>query len=453
MDKRFILPVAMLAGALALAGCGGGSDTPAASPGANPPANGTNPGTTANGGFKEVTVAGGFTLSDDDEGRSGQIETGDEDKNIIGNVLLTCPDTATNGCRWRVKDGQVEATGGATGKRHVPPPAPEADTSDRTAAGPQGTANWLSNRALIGAIKEATGSDGTYVELAAPNGAPVRVRAGSAELDDGGKFLKTDSDTADSLTGAIAGADHDINAGSDIGSATVVVGEGLKTHLRLVHTRNRMLDTDAQQDDADRENRRTDYLVYGAWETRAGSGDTIDEAPQADNKYGYLWTGTIPRTDAEAWQIGEADYKGKALGHYTHGSDAGEWDGTVNLKANFAKDVRAVRGEIRTGLAAATGLDEITLEQAGIGANVRGDVSFDGRQVKGTWKAGFFGASVNGQPNGMAGDFSAGRPTIAAGTITTPRPGGGTFTQTQRAQTPATIDGAFGAHNVGDIPN
>jgi len=433
MDMRFIIPATMLAGALALAGCGGGSDTPAAKTETTPE---VTPAATS--GFKPVNVEGGVTLEDDDEGRSGSIETGVKEKPIIGNLLLTCPESATNGCRWRVKDGQVEVTGGAIGKRYEAP-MPEPNTTDRTAGGGEDAPIWLSDSALIGSVKRS--DTGVYVEIVAPNGVPVRGTDGSgviraaAPTPAGGDFSGADAGVATS-------------SGSDINHIVVDTLAGRETDLRLVHTRDRSV-TDSSGTVADKDKLNNDYLVFGAWERRTSA----NEGPKNPSNIGQVATGSIKRPDPGAWKIGDASYEGKALGHYSHRGGAWkEWDGTVHLEANFAEG--NIQGEVTTGINIPEGeiigpqIGKLTLKKTSIAAMSSGSAAIPvapnirGAAASGTWKAEYFGSAVDGAPSGVAGSFASSRPEVTSGS--------GVVITTH--QTAAEIQGAFGAHNVGPLP-
>ena len=442
MDKRFI-PVAMLAGALALAGCGGGSSTTA--PGSGDPSCGDDEMLVGGqcvdrmvedddddgNDFEEVIVSGGFTYADFIQGENGSIRSGGEI--ALGEegsgAIISCPDTATNGCRWRYEDGKLYATGGATGD---PWSAPEA-----AKVGSNGGGNdWLSDASLIRAVKSN----------------------GSVEITRNNVDYAVSGITGTDGAGGTFNADNDVTAtsGSAVGTVVVDAGGGLETDLRLIHTRNRIVT--AVDQDRDR-GLPGDYLVFGAWETRtaaidAEGGEDDTDAPRTDPIAETVWAGTIPRNDPQAWGIGSARYEGRALGHYKHGSvkandSWSEWDGTVELRANFAPGVRLINGTVSPreaddtpgAIPAAHGLGTINLGSAAIGASVNGAATI-GSAGSGTWQAEFFGSATNGQPTGVAGGFKTERDAVAevrsndgSTVITAAIPG-------------AVIQGAFGAHNV-----
>jgi len=428
MHMRFIPAMALLAGALALAGCGGGSGVTPGSGGNGDSDDDSQPPPAGNtDALKPYIIEGGFLHTDLDEGDDGIIPTGDSV--AIGGITvrgvdhvhgakITCPDESKNGCRWLFENGQLMLSGGATAERIPEPTIPEANTADKT--GGAGDIDWLSDRALIRAIKENDAGH-IYVEIEAPNGAPVRGR-----------------DSANAIIGPVgtaAGGSFDSDRGSITGgSATnhfvIDTLGGRETDLRLVHTRGRTVAGTGVVPDID--TLRTDYLVFGAWERRTAA----QEGPKSDPELGYLATGTIPRNDPQAFGIGDARYEGKALGHYSHdGGDWTEWEGTVLLEANFAPDERNIDGTVKTGISAVSGLATINLEKTRIGSSVSGSSEIDGsKQSSGTWKAGFYGTAIDGSPNGVAGSFRAIRPEV----------------DTQKE---ADLQGAFGAHNVGQLNN
>jgi len=231
-----------------------------------------------------------------------------------------------------------------------------------------------------------------------------------------------------------------------IDTVTVDAGNGFETDLRLTHTRGRNSSGVPDQGLAN------EYLVFGAWETRTDTGDLADpvEPPKAD----AVWSGSIPRTDPEAWGTGSARYEGKVVGHFKRGEAAikdrdpwHEFVADVDLRANFASGQRNISGAIDTFMeddgttprtlltgtqGTRAGLSKITLEQTKIGASMSGKATTDGTDSKGTWNAGFFGTAVGGEPGGIAGDFASDRPLSTS-------------------QSAIQIQGAFGGHNVDDL--
>ena len=436
MDKRFI-PVAMLAGALALAGCGGGSNTTAG--GTEPPTcdddemlvgsecvakvvdeeddedNDPTPATLSGTGLTNTTGEAYVIRLEKDE-------THDAPKGKI-----TCP---TEECIITVGAQRgtpvVTATGGATfatteqvAERERPRVNADGNTGETDG-------NWLSKTALIRAVK----SNPTEIR-------PIRQNV-ELTLSDG-----TDTTIAPGTYAADAAP-----TGVEVGTITVDAGGGRETDLRLSHTRGR---TAANLPD---QNLPNEYLVYGTWETRTRTGDR-DVDPVSAPAAGAVWSGTIPRTDPQAWGTGSAHYRGLVLGHYKQQGQKIEatdpwieWNGTVDLRANFAPRERNILGTIQpsavTGqgdanddntfnvLDGARGFDTIHLRQTKIGASMSGFTRIDTDPSNGEWNAGFYGTATGGEPGGIAGDFKA-----------------------NRAHTTAydalEIQGAFGAHNVDDL--
>jgi len=437
MDMRFISAAAFLAGALALAGCGG-NGTPAKKedPKTCPagytgtPGDCVKPSETDPSKPMRLVMPTGSTWSfKDGDKTQGTIPVGK--KRPFGNVEVSCPADAAEACGWEVRDGGIYATFGATAalmKTETVPDRSEADNDDRN-AGVDGdrapNSDWLSNSALIAAVKQQVASPGDYyVEIKGPRGTPQAVlTSGNAQLSNGGDFSNNPGTTNDD--------------GSEIGHLVIDVGGGNDTDVRLVHTRGRTAPTY----DEDQDPTKNDYLVYGAWETRtSAAGGDLD--PRLPPKNGVLWTGSIRRTDSASWANGDARYEGKALGHYATGADIGkkweEWDGNVDLRANFTQNI--IKGQVTTGLTASN-LGTVNLEQTMIrGGNATGGTgliellddngdAIAGSTGSGKWNAGFFGSDINGQPNGIAGDFAVERKTGTA----------------------AVLHGAFGGHHIGDL--
>ncbi len=450
MDKRFI-PVAMLAGALALAGCGGGSNTTAG---------GTEPPTCDD----DQMLVGGQCVAkeaddeDDDDptpatlSGTGLTEAGeirlvkDQEYETPNNGIITC---TADECVITVADQRGTPRVTVTSGTATFEPYDErlvANTGDRT-GGVTGGTDWLSNRALLGAVREGTGTN-IYVEITAPNGAPARGRT----TTDGIAFAIP----ADNSGGQLNTNPEAHEAASPGGSATnhIVVDTlgGRETDLRLVHTRGRTITGDDDDVVTDRDTLRSDYLVFGAWERRTSA----NTGPQSKQQLGYVHTGTIPRTDPGTFGIGDARYEGKALGHYSHGGgDWEEWEGTVHLEANFAPQERQIEGTINIPagddygqIPAAHSLGTINLKTASIGSDASGDAGIaggvgSGSGSTGRWHADFYGTAINGAPNGVAGDFRTQRPEI-----TRLDPDDNVV---KSVQVKASIQGAFGAHNVGQL--
>ena len=456
MDKRFI-PVAMLAGALALAGCGGGSSTTA--PGSEPPNCGDDEMLVGgecvakmveeeeeeDDGDGYVTVdatlvPGGYDLLDEDEDDKGQIRSGGTGQwsGRDGTRLeVTCNDD--DGCLWRVRNGQLQVIGDFEAERIDPPAAPKVGGASATSG--ETNLNWLSPDALVNAVK--------------PNRTVELVRGNVRHpVDDDADLTNVPAQWTAPLPAVNDGTGTRVILDLTIDeteSPTSDVTEGLDTTVRLIHTRDRAA-TNLVTPDGDRDD---DYLVFGTWETDARSGLNPNGYPKAD----VMWSGSIPYTQRLRFSTGTARYTGHALGHYKSsvGSNPGAkagwtaWDGNVRLDADFATDqvsgfvyTNGIAASV-TGGAGAPSLDVINLGQTGIGENVDGTAKIAGStDATGSWQANFYGTrAIQGQPTGVAGGFKSERPWVA---IVTDEDG------YVSGQSGAVIQGAFGAHNTGVIP-
>ena len=440
MDKRFI-PVAMLAGALALAACGGGSNTTASGTGEN---GGGEEGDmmpaveTGNDRYKLVEVAGGYDLLEIDENDSGQIQSGGTIRIPGTNLNVTCEADQDSGCLWRINDGQVEVTGDYEAKRIDPPAAPKVGGA--TATSGETNLNWLSQEALVNAIRP----DGSVELQRTAAGRTVRHAVTRSETNAWTAPARDVSAAAANTFDRRVTVDETEDPNAD-------ALEGLDTNIRLVHTRGRA--STPLIDDADRDD---DYLVYGTWETTARSSLNPDGYPKAD----VMWAGSIPYTTRLRFSTGTARYTGTALGHFRNnnaGNSSGawrEWEGNVLLDADFSTD--RIRGTVWTGIpndgsegGTLTGyptLGQINLGITDIGEEVDGTAKIGGStDAEGSWQANFYGTrAIQGQPSGVAGGFKSERPfvTIVLDDDDSYISG----------QSGATVQGAFGAHNTGCVP-
>ncbi|MCY4242824.1 MAG: hypothetical protein OXD36_13920 [Rhodobacter sp.] len=484
MDKRFILPVAMLAGALALAGCGGGSDTPAASP-TNPET--TNPGTTTTTRAQHLNGTG--LENTGTRARTIYIAAGDRYE-TPNEGTIDCP-TGNTRCVITVAPGEgattVTQTGGATftaKKTEKEKTEETVDADDTTPAAPvardqtpapSGGASWLSAAALIKAVQQNDAGH-VYVETETPNAGGVRGARDGKNAALGGVIIPVE--TAGGVFNGDAGvatgqvpvpgaspARMAPGSGSLINNFVVDTNDGYETDLRLVHTRDRIVIND-EGEEVDDDRLANDYLVFGAWERRTSA----NQGPTQNPDIGYEYHGGI-RRDVASVTTGDARYEGKALGHYSY--DGGkwlEWDGTVALHANFAQ--RNISGEIKTGIPVSNldteksdklgprfepGLGTITLKKTAIGAISRGSLSLPdrantpdpasgsvipGAASSGTWEAQYYGSAIHGSPTGVAGEFVGTRRANPSG-------GTGLILHNQVA---AEVRGAFGGHRVSQLP-
>jgi len=442
MHMRFIPAAALLAGALALAGCGGGSgvtpgssdnddDTPPSPSTTLPPKPTALTGTGLTNGTGEAYT---IRIVKKPDGSNGTYPT-------PNGGTITCP---SDECVITVGAQRgtpvVTVTGGAT---FAPKAVVEAPRGDRTAGGGEASVAWLSDRNLLNAVKmNAAGTAVQGITITDSRGIEHTLLTGSSQVGGGGNF---NGDAAVHVAGT---------GGSTVGKVVIeAVGqEGDDTALRLIHTRGRQVTNNADDITADRDTTLSDYLVFGTWLTKTGA----DSGPQNDPISEILVAGSLPWKTEDLPTVGDARYEGKALGHYKRGKTGKndpwrEWDGTVELKANFTGNTNAISGTIHTGINdhdtdSSVEMVPIALDRLLLGQP--GKVSGVG---SGTWEAGFYGTPINGAPNGVAGSFRTERAARPAGTRVTPLPGGGTLETEQSAVVRAIVQGAFGAHHVGQL--
>ena len=367
--SKFMLPALTVAGALALAGCGGGGDSMSDDD--------MKMDDDDNGNGYKALVEPKATFSATTI-QTGQI--GEEDESQVGNVIITCTDS--DGCQWKIENGQLLIAGTYTHKLDLPPDPPKVSSA--------GNDNWLSDTSLLRGVLH----DGSAIRLTKGNAVHQRTAAAEA-------------------------------------TATFVAPEsgGLETTLRLQHTRTGL---EVNANDAD-------YLVFGAWEMAAGT------SPGPDPKAEVVWAGSIPYVGVQSYRTGTATYTGNVLGHYKRGNVApsaawADWNGTASLSANFA--TQYVEGTITA--TSISEITSIALKKAKMADAVKGEIagitdttaSDRTGKVTGTWNAQFFGPESEGSPTGIAGDFRADRAAAP------PRPAGDTEST---AAPRLVIQGAFGA--------
>jgi len=465
MDRKFI-PVAMLAGALALAGCGGGSSTTA--PGSEPeitPSTPATPATPATPEARPATLTGTGLTNSGGTAYDIRLEK-DETYGTPNGGTITCP---TNECVITVGAQRgtptVTATGGATFAAKAVVRAPR---EDRTAGGGDSSVEWLSDRNLLNAVKTSVGDSGIEVDgitiTDSRNSEHILLQQVFPAVDESDATSRTelyDQGTANEAVGNggafNSNAEITPTSGSKIGRVVIEAASqnGDDTTLRLVHTRGRAVTT-ADDETRDRDTTLSDYLVFGTWLTVTGA----DDGPQNDPRTGVLVAGTLPVDTADLPTTGDARYEGKALGHYKRGkvgkSDPwSEWEGTVDLKANFSRGTSAISGQITTNIPDGRnvgGTENVHMAPIALGRLTIGQSGKVSGVGAGTWEAGFYGTPINGAPNGIAGSFQTIRNARPAGTLVTPQQGGGTFEVEQPAVVGAVVQGAFGAHHVGCIP-
>ena len=449
--SKLYLPAVTVVGALALAGCGGGGDSMDDMGDTTTTTTPTTPTTPA---ARPATLTGTGLTNSGGTAYDIRLEK-DETYGTPNGGTITCP---TNECVITVGAQRgtptVTATGGATFAAKAVVRAPR---DDRTAGGGDASVEWLSDRNLINAVKvnlgvvtgikitDSRGVEHDLIQDAADN-TSIDDGDGSSAVGDGGEF--NGSIAADGGTTGV-----EATSGSKIGRVVIEAAaqNGDDTTLRLVHTRGREV-TVADDNSRDRDTTLSDYLVYGTWLTVTGADDGPQNIPRAE----VLVAGTLPWKTSDLPTTGDARYEGKALGHYKRGKTGAsdpwsEWDGLVNLKANFSRGTSAISGSLTTGINdhdtdTSVILGAIALENLVIGGN--GKVSGVG---SGTWEAGFYGSPINGAPNGIAGSFQTIRNARPGGTLVTPQPGGATLETEQAPIVGLTVQGAFGAHHVGQL--
>ncbi len=390
--KQNIFIAALLAGMLALAGCGGGGSVTA------PPANTmvddmdddkemtddtevveeeeTEP-TPAT--FSNVDASGAsFVTGEGGAPEEGVVSPLGSGRNaIVGNVTLTCPSTAgTNGCQWRISGGNIQATGGVTA---VVTPLPVTPTVVATPA----DGNWLSKGSIVEAVP-AAGTLTTY---------DVVINGVQQQIDGSGRLGTTPDSKVEDL---------------------------LISHTR---TESDNLSTAA--------NDTNDFLVFGTWLEPATLTNTSVTPKQ-------VWHGSMPRVAPVRKQADNATYTGGVHGFFKAGASGTwtAWTGAALLTANFVKG--EVSGMIDNDASNTTvdvldepgimsaGVSHISLKGATFADSLSGKVTIVGTGAapgsnaitrnapsSGTWEGGFFGPS-GADPTGIAGAFNAERKEAAA---------------------------------------
>ena len=400
--SKVTLSALTVAGALALAGCGGGGDS-------------MDDMDMDDEKDDEVVVEEKTAATVGLDGKrlaAGSVDrvikipaTGEETK--VDDVYFTCA-VGTEACVITIPAGEsvfeVSYTGGtltasATKKAPTVADAPE-------------TGNWLSAASIVGAIP-ADGDDAVT--------------------------------SPDSLSLTIGGVKRTIVANPDTAGARQTTPDDKVDQLILRHDRGSQADGD--------------FIVWGSWmEPVEGTGS---DKPRQVWGGSVPYKGTPPKTAGGA--TNKAIY---VAADGVHGfSNGTPWTSDVRMEADFDdQTVKGAIGEGLTAtVTTPTGpvdLDgtandffSITLKQTGIGSTMSGsvtvagdnDATIDGQKnapSSGTWKAGFFGAESAGSttPGGIAGEFSVTRP--KAGRTPT------TATDPHKRVGALSISGAFGASGV-----
>ena len=417
MDKRFI-PVATLVGALALAGCGGGSDTPAAAT-VPPMPEGMEDKPETSGA--DTTAAGGATVelgaritNATSQDRRIRIPATGEEVLVSGNYF-TC--TGDEACVITIPAGEsvfeASYTGGTltASATKKPPEAPAQPESE----------NWLSGPSLVGSVP----ADGGNSLVVTVNNVKRTFAANRVAGSAAGEGPLTDG----------------------------LAGTGI-AQLWLHHDRVRNDDATDAAAGTSRDRNDSDFLVWGAWIDAATPTAT---SPKPEHTFG----GSAPH-GAPTRAAGTATYRGSDVvrGFFKDGSGSWTaWTGDARLVANFGtqKISGAIAGGFNaenaatdpgaiTGAAAGGAIQPgapfhaVILGSADIGASMSGKATIRGlggeterndtidtnytrnAPSSGTWAGAFFGPTT-GDPTGVAGSFSAKRPAAKASTGNSQVPG------------------------------
>ena len=407
--SKLYMPAVAMAGALALAACGGGSDT---QPEGNPPAGGTSTLALPEG----VTLDGGADLTDGGLRGNYTIKAGEtlELPKTAPSVVFTC--TGTTDCAINVSEDRnassvTVSAGTVTVDKYAAPavmvtgsnPPPSSTSTDP-----------LSEATLVKALE----GDG--------RNAADRTVWNRSSGPGGGQLANLDGTTVNTLT-------------------------------TLARETTELWIKPSSMNAAERE-AGDSYAYYGHWAKKAEQ--TLSGAPSPVTR-GTIWGGNMHYGDKPDASLGDATYNQNNAVTFYYKRGAGEWThgtalGDLDLKADFGNgmvggSVGFVAGELGTvGTPAAPAPGEtIYLRDTPIGANGQ----FGGSNAKaefvlpdgskkrqgGDWNGGFFGPTTaisdTGQqshaaPSYVAGEFSVKRENPATG---------GGYTND------LTVHGAFGA--------
>jgi len=396
------MPAVTLAGALALAGCGGGSSTPAAGPGENGNGNGNgNGGGNGGGNDGPVTLAlpEGYTIdggADRATGERGDYTIVAGETLRSGDLVFTCDsdiDCEINvGPSRRATSVTVNA-GEVSVDVYEPSARDGAEQPDDDADDP------LSRATLLEAIKASA---------AAGKKATLWSTATTQAGDEG-------------------------NPATAI-QRTLVSGETFNLHL----------------------GRNGSALYWGSWERYLGQTDGVRD----NHRHGSVWGGTTRYGKKPETSLTSAQYDDEGSVVFRYSEDGGKtWmhgaaAADLELNADFTRGkiggiITGDALDTPTGIAGTTAVaadseNDIRLMETDIDSagTFEGDALFSHSSVRnqnGEWEGGFFGptTSVTGgvqsheEPSHVAGAFSVNRETIRSGAITT--------------QYGLRIEGAFGA--------
>jgi len=286
----------------------------------------------------------------------------------VGNVTLTCPTTAgTNGCQWRIKDGNIQSTGGVTAVVTPLPVTPQVSTAPVDG-------NWLSKQNIVAAVP---------------------------------------ADASDTYTAVINGVEHSMN----ISARRATTPDREVTRLMIADTRD-PVGGDGVSDE--------DFLVWGTWidpATRTQANDIPKEVWHGSIPHGEpsRTTGSPATYTGDAngfFKVGTGgwthwDGKASLTANFIKGEVTGIIDGD---NTNTVPDALTTQGISRANVS------HIVLRMAKFGENLKGQVRIVGTgsvagqntavaaPSSGTWEGGFFGSTIgNADPTGIAGGFNAQR--------------------------------------------
>jgi len=332
--------------------------------------------------------ASGITYNADDR-ETYQLAAGKETKDAIGsNVTVQCPETATNGCRWRVTASNgIEQIGGATVVLTSSLPNPNVATSSSTPGTDSSASNYRSVANLLNIFEHDSG---------------IKIKSsGIDKSNDGNDFRGIVVGTNLQISNPFKAFHlHDGNSGAP-----------KKEDEQFYLATNIDAPATSQGGPAVPD---SDYIVYGAWMKNPNK-----NAGMFVPIYGGKMPYEISEIDADE---NTATYSGNALIRHRQREGTktlGDWglaSGAVNLSANFEEG--KVSGTITpTPLGAnwrirlmssdfgSEGKATITQKSSNDpipnGAGSSGVLASNGE-----WKAKLFGPKGN-KPTAFAGDFEA----------------------------------------------
>ncbi|MCY4242540.1 MAG: hypothetical protein OXD36_12445 [Rhodobacter sp.] len=368
--SKFMLPALTVAGALALAGCGGSDSMPDAGPGADT----FDADTTSGADFSAAKLPPTATGISATAANQAATRVAKGTHEVAGsNVSVKCENDA--GCLYRVTAGAgIEVTGGATVvlTATIGVPAPSA-------AQPDG--NWLSGPSLAGAVP-TTGSNG-----------PLAVTVNGVK-----RTFPVSQAAPETGSGALAGT----------GLASLWLHESRNTN-------------------------EADFLVWGTWIDAATPAVPSPKPKQTFGgsiAHGKptATTGTATYTGAAHGHASGAGITSAADKAWTGVVQLNANFNTQEVTGKIAHDSTAIAATT-PATPLITGVNSIQLKKATIGDSLGGKATitglgdpiplneWSGRTTKphtrnapsdGTWAGAFYGPTT-GDPTGIAGSFSVSR--------------------------------------------